>query len=57
MHLCNGTRYLQVEIKTTKSQQDTGLLQKAADYVHAYILGTCTMAQDQCRDFFNIFVL
>jgi hypothetical protein len=31
---------VQVEIKTTKTQQDTGLLQKAADYVHAYLLGT-----------------
>ena len=31
---------MQVEIKTTKEQQDTGLLQKAADYIHAFILGT-----------------
>lgn len=30
---------VQVEIKTNKTQQDTGLLQKAADYVHAYLLG------------------
>ena len=30
---------VQVEIKTNKAQQDTGLLQKAADYVHAYLLG------------------
>lgn len=30
---------MQVEIKTTKDQHDTGLLQKAADYVHAFILG------------------
>lgn len=30
---------VQVEIKTTKEQTDTGLLQKAADYVHAYLLG------------------
>lgn len=28
-----------VEIKTNKAQQDTGLLQKAADYVHAYLVG------------------
>ena len=30
---------LQVEIKTTSQQRDTGLLQKAADLVHGYILG------------------
>lgn len=30
---------VQVEIKTNKAQQDTGLLQKAADYVHAYLVG------------------
>jgi hypothetical protein len=30
---------MQVEIKTTRAQQDTGLLQKAADYTHAFILG------------------
>jgi rRNA processing protein Krr1/Pno1 len=29
----------QVEIKTTKEQRDTGLLQKAADLVNAFILG------------------
>jgi rRNA processing protein Krr1/Pno1 len=34
------TRYrLQVEVKTTKEQQDTGLLQKAADFVNAFVLG------------------
>lgn len=30
---------MQVEIKTTKEQQDTGMLQKAADFVNAFVLG------------------
>jgi hypothetical protein len=37
--LCNLRITVQVEIKTSKTQQDAGLLQKAADYVHAYLLG------------------
>ena len=31
----------QVEIKTTPKTADAGHLQKAADFVHAYILGAC----------------
>ena len=45
---CNNSTHVQVEIKTTKAQQDTGLLQKAADYTQAFILGaplwTCPFA-------------
>ena len=35
LHLVGG----QVEIKTTKDTPDGGSLQKAADFVHAFILG------------------
>ena len=30
---------LQVELKTTPQTKDPGHLQKAADFVHAYIMG------------------
>ena len=30
-----------VEIKTTKEQPDGSILQKAADFVAAFLLGTC----------------
>ena len=30
---------LQVELKTTPDTPDAGYLQKAADFIHAYILG------------------
>jgi rRNA processing protein Krr1/Pno1 len=31
--------YVQVEIKTTPATPDSGNLQRAADFIHAYILG------------------
>ncbi len=33
---------IQVEIKTTPQTTSTDALQKAADFVHAYLLGRCT---------------
>ena len=41
MQACDSLHksYVQVEIKTTPKTVDVGHLQKAADFVHAFILG------------------
>ena len=38
--ILEADRPMQVEIKTTKDTPDIGSLQKAADFVQAFLLGT-----------------
>lgn len=45
---CQSRLDMQVEIKTTKEQRDAGLLQKAADFTHAYILGASLLGERHC---------
>lgn len=37
--ICSAPVHLQVEVKTTPETPDAGNLQRAADFVHAFILG------------------